>query len=56
VDLVIQKEPEITDLFHKIETPESELPEKGEILDIESFRMLDTRFKNLRNSKDETND
>jgi hypothetical protein len=40
---------EINELFNKIQTPESEMPEKGEILDMESFRMLETRFKNLKN-------
>lgn len=56
VDQVILENDPPSELFKEIKTPQSELPEKAEILDIESFRMLETRFKNLRNFKDETND
>ena len=53
----IINEPSENDLFQEIKSPgeSSELPEKGEILDIESFKM-GTRFKNIRNFKEETND
>ena len=52
--VILENDP--SELFKEIKTPQSELPEKAEILDIESFRMLETRFKNLRNFKEETND